>query len=125
MAKPLRLVSPIRFLELAPLIAVTILFIIFPFILTTYQTAIAFEILRYACLGMALNLFYDLLGYVNFGQVAFYGLGAYAVTVFYKFLGIPMPLAPLLAGVFVASLAYALSLPLLRPRWICHRYLWW
>ena len=118
MAKLLRLVSPLRPFELAPIITISLVFVASPFLLPSYQTAIAFDVLRYACLAMALNLFYGLLGYVNFGQVAFYGLGGYAVAIFYKFLGVPMPLAPLLGGILVAGIAYALALPLLRTRGI-------
>ncbi|MEM4287570.1 MAG: branched-chain amino acid ABC transporter permease [Candidatus Caldarchaeum sp.] len=117
MAKPIRLVSPIRPLELTPITALTGVFIAVPFVLTTYQTSITFEILRYAILGMALNLFYGLLGYVNFGQVAFYGLGAYATAVS-VIVGVPLFLAPFVGGLIVAGLAYLLSLPLLRTRGI-------
>lgn len=117
MAKPLKLLSPIRPLELAPLTALTAVFITIPFVLTTYQTSIAFEILRYSCLGLALNLFYGLLGYVNFGQVAFYGLGAYATAIL-AIAGVPIFLAPFLGSLFVAGIAYLLSLPLLRTRGI-------
>lgn len=118
MARPFRMVSPLRPLELVPPIFLTSLFITFPFILPTYQTAIAFEILRYASLGMALNIFYGMLGYVNFGQVAFYGLGGYATAALFRFFGIPMPLAPLLGSILVAVIAYALAIPLLRTRGI-------
>ena len=73
-------------------------------------------ILMYAAMSLGWNLIGGYTGYVSFGNVAFFGLGAYTVGVLVSSRGWPFGLA-LLAAPFVAALfAVLVGIPLLRLR---------
>jgi len=80
------------------------------------QSSILFFLLMWICLSQSFNLFTGLTGYVNFGNVVFYGIGAYGAALAIIDLG-SYPLAGvLLGGALSALLAFALSFPTLRLR---------
>jgi branched-chain amino acid transport system permease protein len=98
------------------LLATMLTFGLLPLFLDTAGVVVVFEVMRYIGLGMALNIFYGFTGYVNFGHVAYYGLGAYFTAIYFKFLGVPMAPAILLGGLTTAGFSYLVALPLLRVR---------
>jgi branched-chain amino acid transport system permease protein len=68
-----------------------------------------------AIVVLGLNFVTGWTGQVNFGQAAFYGLGAYATALALK-AGIPWIVTPLLSAVAVIVASLALGLPTLRLR---------
>ena len=65
----------------------------------------------YAILSLSLNLQYGFAGLANFGQVAFFCLGAYASTIIVFTLGMPF-IFGLVGGMIVAGLfGYAIAIP--------------
>ena len=77
---------------------------------------IATTVAMFVVLASAWNIIGGLTGYASFGNVAFFGLGAYATGALVANLGLPfflaLPAAPLVAAVF----ALLIGLPLLRLR---------
>jgi branched-chain amino acid transport system permease protein len=72
-------------------------------------------------LAYSLNLFTGLTGYANFGQVVFYGIGAYTVSVVAVSLAsmgfaLPTFMYIIFAGIFAAAVALAIGYPVLRLR---------
>ncbi len=82
--------------------------------LYTAQTRVAATALMFVALASAWNLIGGFAGYASFGQVGFFGLGAYGTAVLMVHLHLSfwlaLPLAGLLAGVFAAIV----GAPLLR-----------
>lgn len=77
-----------------------------------------FTLLKFVVLAQSLNIITGYTGYVDFGHVAFFGLGTYAAGIMlWRFhLDSLAPAAPLVAGVVVALIAVAVGLPVLRLR---------
>jgi branched-chain amino acid transport system permease protein len=68
------------------------------------------------CLAQSFNLFTGLTGYVNFGNVVFYGMGGYGVAIATSLWNMSPLFGVLLGGGFSALLALAMSFPTLRLR---------
>ena len=75
-----------------------------------------FFILMWVGLAMSFNLFAGLTGYVNFGHVVFYGLGAYTAALAMAYHHMSPFIAVLLAGLASATLALGVSVPTVRLR---------
>ncbi len=65
-------------------------------------------------LAASWNLISGFTGYVSFGHVAFFGLGAYAGALLITEAGVPWPLAALAGGVLASAFALLLGVVLLR-----------
>jgi branched-chain amino acid transport system permease protein len=63
-----------------------------------------------------LSLLMGFAGQVSLGQAAFYAIGAYTAGLLARNLGVPAPLALVVAPMFTAACAYVVGLPLLRLR---------
>ncbi|MDH2901566.1 MAG: branched-chain amino acid ABC transporter permease [archaeon] len=74
------------------------------------------ELMLYISLAQSFNLFTGLTGYVNFGNVVFYGIGGYGLAIATALWNMPPLLGVLLGGVFSAILALGMSFPTLRLR---------
>jgi len=70
----------------------------------------------YITLASNLNLMIGYTGYVNFGNIVFFGLGGYFCTYLVNSHGWPLPLAALSGGVAVSLLALLFGLGILRLR---------
>jgi branched-chain amino acid transport system permease protein len=68
-----------------------------------------------AVVVVGLNFVTGWTGQVNFGQAAFYGIGAYTTAIASK-AGVPWVVTPFLAGVFAGIASLGLGLPTLRLR---------
>lgn len=79
----------------------------------TGNTSFAFYLMLWITLASALNIVVGFTGYLPFGYVVFYGVGAYAAGICYKVLGWPIPLALAASGAAGICLALLLA-PTLR-----------
>ncbi|MCP4382942.1 MAG: branched-chain amino acid ABC transporter permease [Hyphomicrobiales bacterium] len=79
-----------------------------------YYQSFFMSLAMYIVLCTSWNLISGFAGYVSFGHVAFWGLGAYVTAILITKLAFPWPLALLGAGVFTAAFAALISHPLLR-----------
>jgi branched-chain amino acid transport system permease protein len=76
----------------------------------------SFTILMYAVLASSLNLFQGFTGYVNFGHIAFFGLGGYTGFYLLSHFNWPFFLAAMASGAAVSLLACGLGWAILRLR---------
>lgn len=74
------------------------------------------ELFMYAALAYAWNLVGGLAGYVSFGNVAFFGIGAYTVAYLTAHGIVPLVPAIALAALLAAGFAALIGLPILRLR---------
>jgi branched-chain amino acid transport system permease protein len=87
-----------------------------PIFATKSESSILFFLLMWICLSQSFNLFTGLTGYVNFGNVVFYGIGGYAGALAIIDFGASPLVGVLLGGVLSALFAFVLSFPTLRLR---------
>ncbi|RKF13589.1 branched-chain amino acid ABC transporter permease [Roseovarius spongiae] len=93
--------------------ALTLGFAIVPFL--TDNLSFMFYMMLWIIMASAFNFVAGLAGYMPFGYVAFYGVGAYATGILYKTLEFPIPLALIGAGLTGATVGLLLA-PTLRLR---------
>ena len=77
---------------------------------------IATTVAMFVVMASAWNIIGGLTGYASFGNVAFFGLGAYTSGVVVSNLRLPFGLALVLAPVVAAAFALLIGIPLLRLR---------
>ncbi len=108
-------------IQLNPLViilwVVLFLFLAFAprFVGSALETDLALLML-WICLAESFNLFTGLTGYVNFGMVAFYGIGGYGLAMATTIWSMPPLEGVILGGIFSALLALGMSFPTLRLR---------
>lgn len=73
------------------------LLVIAPLVLPTYPLSVLTEILIFTLFAMSLNLLLGYAGLPSLGHSAFFGTGGYAVGLLAKYVGVPAPLALLIA----------------------------
>jgi branched-chain amino acid transport system permease protein len=100
--------------------AVVVLLILFPVIKPpVYFISFLFSVFLYVCLATSWNMLGGYAGYLSFGHVAFFGIGAYATAIAAKFVGassIGTIIAVVPAGVIAAVAAVIIGYPCLRLR---------
>lgn len=79
-----------------------------------YYQSFLMSLAMYVVLCSSWNIISGFGGYISFGHVAFWGLGAYVTAMLVGQLGLPWPVALIGAGIFVAAFAALISYPLLR-----------
>ncbi len=82
--------------------------------LSTFMVGELSFVFIYAVAGIGLMLLTGYTGLASLGHAAFLGIGAYAHNYFFAKLGIPFPVALLLAGFVSAAFGIAFALPALR-----------
>jgi branched-chain amino acid transport system permease protein len=87
-----------------------------PFSLTGYWVRVLTGMFMYAALASSLNIIMGYTGYADFGNIVYFGIGAYATGVLVKLAGLPLPLAMLIGGLVCSVFAALLGLPILRLR---------
>ena len=98
-----------------PLIIIGLLVIIaVPFLVTGFWVRLITSIFMFALLASALNIIAGYTGYAAFGNMIFFGIGAYTAAVLMSKTGMPFVFAFLSAGVIAVLLAIVLGLLLLR-----------
>jgi branched-chain amino acid transport system permease protein len=85
-----------------------------PWILPQYYTGEMALMFVFAIAGIGLMLLTGYTGLASLGHAAFLGIGAYAHTYFVQKLGLPFPVAIVLAGLVSAAFGIAFALPALR-----------
>jgi branched-chain amino acid transport system permease protein len=89
-------------------------FIGYSFIGVPYYLSLLMSIFMYVVLCASWNVISGFAGYVSFGHVVFWGLGAYITAILIVRLGVPWPAALLGSGVGAAAFAALISYPILK-----------
>ena len=97
------------FLALVVVIAAVI-----PFFLGNFTLRTATDILIFAILASSWNIIGGLTGYASFGQIVFFGVGAYATAIFMNNFGLPFIPAMIASGLVSAAYGFLIGLPILR-----------
>jgi branched-chain amino acid transport system permease protein len=106
----------VRRAHLLSTIAIVLACLLAPLVLNPYWVRVATKVLLFAGLASGWNLIAGFCGYPSFGQVVFFGLGAYATAVAMVRLHWPFVVG-LVIGVVVAMVfAVLIGLPVLRLR---------
>jgi len=99
------------YLALAVLVAGLALY---PIEATGYGIRFMLQLFMWIALAQSWNLISGLTGYVSFGHVAFFGMGAYSTGILIAKLGWPWLVASLAGGVMAMVLALVIGWPCLR-----------
>jgi branched-chain amino acid transport system permease protein len=81
------------------------------FMLGGYATDVYRKLLIWIALALSYNFLFGIAGQVAFSHFAFAGVGAYAMVILAHKLGVPFPLAIVLAIVLCAALAFMVAVP--------------
>jgi branched-chain amino acid transport system permease protein len=100
-----------RWIVLAVLL---VLFVVAPFVLTGFWVRLITFTFMFAVLASALNIIAGYTGYAAFGNMVFFGLGAYTAAVLMNKVGLPFPVALLASAAMALVMAILLGLLLLR-----------
>lgn len=98
------------------LIGAVLLCLVFPYLISTYWMRVLTTIFLFATLASALNIIAGYTGYPAFGNVVFFGLGAYATTISMTRLGSSFWVGLGVATLVCAVYAVIVGLPILRLR---------
>ncbi|HUZ81516.1 MAG TPA: branched-chain amino acid ABC transporter permease [Gaiellaceae bacterium] len=86
-----------------------------PFLgLSSYAMSVAVVALAYVVLAQGLNLIYGYAGWLSFGQVGFWGIGAYTAAILWSREGLNPWAGVAIGGVAAAIAAFVIGLPSLR-----------
>lgn len=69
------------------------------------STPYFFYMMFWITIATAFNIIYGFVGYLPFGYVMFYGVGAYVTSILWSRFAVPIPISILISGVFGAFLA--------------------
>ena len=92
------------------------LFMVTPWVVTTYQTNILISFLLYVVLGLGLNVIVGVAGLLFLGHAAFYAIGAYSYALLNQYFGVGFWVALPIGGLIAALSGVALAFPVLRLR---------
>jgi branched-chain amino acid transport system permease protein len=95
---------------------ILIVAIALPFVLDDYLVRVGTTIAMLAVLAASWNLIGGYAGYPSFGNIVFFGLGAYGAAIPMLRLGVPFPVGLLAGGLVSVALALLIGLPVLRLR---------
>ena len=90
--------------------------ILAPFTLSGYWVRVLTGMFMFAALASSLNIILGYTGYADFGNVVYFGIGAYTTGILMTRASMPLPLAMLAGSVVCALFATVLGLPILRLR---------
>lgn len=112
--------TPLRGVILLVAVAALALLVWLPF-RQDVGLAFWFTLLKFIVLAQSMNIIAGYTGYVDFGHVAWFGLGTYAAGIMlWRFhLDGLAPASPVVAGIAVALVAGLVGLPVLRLRGAC------
>lgn len=88
--------------------------VVLPFQATQYRITQFLQLFMWIALAGSWNIISGYTGYVSFGHVAFFGMGAYTAALLIAGLGVNWLAASLAGGVMAALLAVAIGWPCLR-----------
>lgn len=87
---------------------------LFPYLANPYIVSFALSIGMYAVLAGSWNLISGYAGYVSFGHVVYWGIGAYGAAIVMARTSLPWPVALLAGGLAAFVLAMLVARPILR-----------
>lgn len=96
------------------IVLVLVSFIAPLFITNNFILRFATDILIFAILASAWNIIGGYTGYASFGNVVFFGVGAYSTSILMSVLGFGFLISLLLSGIIAAVFAFLIGLPVLR-----------
>ncbi|MDG6934752.1 MAG: branched-chain amino acid ABC transporter permease [Nitrososphaerota archaeon] len=102
--------------DVVPWVGALVVLAFAPYFVSASLRSFLLFLLMWIALSQSFNIFTGLTGYVNFGFVAFYGLGGYGMTMTLLSLNIPIYAAMVIGGVISSLFAFAISWPTLRLR---------
>jgi branched-chain amino acid transport system permease protein len=116
LSRPLE--RPREALGRAPLLAIALagLAVLLPAYIGGYWARILSNIFMYAAMAQSLNIMAGFMGYADFGNTVFFGVGAYATALLTTKWGWPVAPAIVVGGLCGVALASVMGLPLLRLR---------
>jgi len=114
--KPLLAPRTRRILSIAVVVLLMVGAAIAPFSLTGYWVRVLTGMFMYAALASSLNIIMGYTGYTDFGNIVYFGIGAYATGLLVKIASVPLPLAMVLGALLCSLFAAVLGLPILRLR---------
>jgi len=85
-----------------------------PFFLGSYHNDVYRKLLLWVTLALGYNFLFGICGQVAFSHFAFYGIGAYGVVILLFQVGLPLPIAILLALLICVILALIVAIPATR-----------
>jgi len=91
-------------------------FIILPFLAEGYWIRVITSIFMYAIITAALNIIAGFAGYAAFGNIVFFGIGAYTTAMLMLRVGVYWWAGVIVGGFFAAIYATLLGIPILRLR---------
>ncbi|MGH7056059.1 MAG: ABC transporter permease subunit [Stellaceae bacterium] len=100
------------------MVVILVLLIAIPLAGSAYTVQLATDILVFTALAYGWNLISGFTGYLSFGQVSFYGIGAYTTGILVVNTAIPWYVAVCIGGILAMILALVLGPILLRVRGI-------
>lgn len=97
-------------------IGATALVLLLPILLSgsPYILRIVQDVAIWSILALSLTLIFGFTGQISLGQAVFFALGAYGSAVLQTKLGVPFPIAWIVAVLLAMLVAYLVALPLLR-----------
>ncbi|MFQ5593934.1 MAG: branched-chain amino acid ABC transporter permease [Anaerolineae bacterium] len=103
-------------LRLGAIVVALVIAAIFPFVAKSYYLQFATDALMFAILASSWNIVGGYTGYPSFGNVVFFGLGAYTTAVLMTKAGAPFLVGLLGSAVLCVIFAVLVGLPVLRLR---------
>src|SRR5499425_3158440 len=103
-----------RHLFLPFLVVVLVVLALYPITGTGYGVRFMLQLFMWIALAQSWNLISGLTGYVSFGHVAFFGMGAYTAAILIASAGWPWPAACAAGGVTAMLFALLVGWPCLR-----------
>lgn len=88
--------------------------VIIPFVTNNFILRFATDILIFAIMASAWNIIGGYTGYASFGNVVFFGIGAYITAIFMNVLNVNFFIALFLSGLGGGLFAFIMGLPILR-----------
>ena len=92
------------------------IFLVLPWTVSGYWVRVLTSIFMYAALAQSINFMAGFTGYADFGNVVFFGIGAYTTTLLMTRAGVPFVVALVAGGCVAALAATVVGVPLLRLR---------
>jgi branched-chain amino acid transport system permease protein len=91
-------------------------FVALPFLIEGYWVRVTTSILMYAIVTAALNIIAGFAGYAAFGNIVFFGIGAYTTAMLMLRVGFPWWGGVIVGGLLASIYAILLGIPILRLR---------
>lgn len=100
-------------LVLGTLALLVVVAVVLPFNLSGFWVRVLTNVFMFAALAQSLNIIAGFTGYADFGNIVYFGIGAYTTTFLMK-QELPFPLALLAGAALCATIAALIGLPILR-----------